>query len=205
MTLPQATSIQIQSRDPSPAEMRAYAASRSNKWFSPPARPVKRAEPVEAVVTRICLPTRSAPVVKLMQHDAHVRAWRAHLRLRAELPMDFVKRRCEDFGVRFHDIIGPSRKRHLIEPRHRIMADVKEQYPLLSLPHIGRMFNRDHSVIYFALKKFGIRYEPVTLKSRASEVRILFDEGKTGAEIGKVFGFTKEGVNTFIRRMGWTR
>jgi chromosomal replication initiation ATPase DnaA len=64
----------------------------------------------------------------------------------------------KDFpGVAWEDIIGVRRTRDLIKPRHLAMAAVYEQRKDLSLPAIGRIFHRDHTVILHAVDKLSER------------------------------------------------
>lgn len=172
MTLPVNTAIQIESRQPSAAEILAYAASRRDKWFSPQRAPVKRAEHVEAVTTRVYM-TAPAERVWTVQYDAHVKDWREHLRIAHEQPVDFIKRRCAELGVAYEDVVGKTRKHDIIVPRHRLIAEVREQYSHLSLPHIGRLFGgRDHTSILFAIKKME-GYRPSRHRHHVHRERII--------------------------------
>lgn len=64
----------------------------------------------------------------------------------------------EDFpGVTWEDIIGVRRTSLLIKPRHLCMSAVYDQRKDLSTLAIGRIFNRDHTVILHAATKTGVR------------------------------------------------
>ncbi|WP_312362562.1 helix-turn-helix domain-containing protein [Ensifer sp.] len=56
-------------------------------------------------------------------------------------------------GVGWADIIGVRRERRLVEPRHACMAAVYEEREDLSLPALGRIFQRDHSSVLHAVNK----------------------------------------------------
>jgi chromosomal replication initiation ATPase DnaA len=56
-------------------------------------------------------------------------------------------------GVTWEDVKGIRRTRDLIEPRHACMRAVYNERKDLSLPRIGKVFHRDHTVILYALKK----------------------------------------------------
>jgi chromosomal replication initiator protein len=56
-------------------------------------------------------------------------------------------------NVTWDDIKGIRRTRDLIEPRHACMRAVYNERKDLSLPRIGKVFHRDHTVILYALKK----------------------------------------------------
>jgi chromosomal replication initiator protein len=56
-------------------------------------------------------------------------------------------------NVSWDDIKGIRRTRDLIAPRHACMRAVYEERKDLSLPRLGRVFHRDHTVILYAVKK----------------------------------------------------
>ena len=51
------------------------------------------------------------------------------------------------------DLVGPRRMKHIIEARHEAIRIVADLRPDLSLPQIGRVFNKDHTTILHALRK----------------------------------------------------
>lgn len=63
--------------------------------------------------------------------------------------LDHAKRH----GVRYQDIVGASRTRSIVIVRHAAMRAVADARPDMSLPQIGRAFNRDHTTIIHALRK----------------------------------------------------
>lgn len=71
-----------------------------------------------------------------------------------EIAMEVLK----DYpGVTWEDIIGVRRSKDLITPRYACIRAVYEERRDLSLPSIGRAFNRDHSTIIYAIRKGGGR------------------------------------------------
>ncbi|WP_104663357.1 helix-turn-helix domain-containing protein [Ensifer adhaerens] len=56
-------------------------------------------------------------------------------------------------GISFEEIIGVGRERRLVEPRHRCMTAVYDERPDLSLPALGRIFQRDHTSVLHAVNK----------------------------------------------------
>lgn len=56
-------------------------------------------------------------------------------------------------GLTVADLTGPRRFQKLVDARREAMRAVKDARPCLSLTQIGRMFHRDHSVIYYMLRK----------------------------------------------------
>lgn len=59
-------------------------------------------------------------------------------------------------GISVQDIKSESRSRHMVEARHEAMALVYKLRPDLSLPAIGRIFNRDHTSVLNAVRKMGV-------------------------------------------------
>jgi chromosomal replication initiation ATPase DnaA len=57
--------------------------------------------------------------------------------------------------VSYDAIIGKSRDRKIVNVRHAAIRAVWDARPDLSISHIGRHFNRDHTTILHALKKTG--------------------------------------------------
>lgn len=57
-------------------------------------------------------------------------------------------------GFTVEDILGRSRVKGLVEARHEAMHEVAKARPAMSLPQLGRIFNRDHSTVLSALNKF---------------------------------------------------
>lgn len=60
-------------------------------------------------------------------------------------------------GLTRAQILGPDRKRPLVIARHEAMRAVAAAYPSMSSPCIGRLFNRDHSTVLYALGRIKKR------------------------------------------------
>lgn len=58
-------------------------------------------------------------------------------------------------GITFSDVVSPRRHRDLVEPRHRCMAAVYTERKDLSVPQLGKIFDRDHTTILAAMRKLG--------------------------------------------------
>jgi hypothetical protein len=52
-------------------------------------------------------------------------------------------------GLRFTDLKGKRRSRHIVIARHEAVRAVLANCPNLSLPAVGRVFNLDHSTIIY--------------------------------------------------------
>ena len=168
--------------NPTPSQRELWAAHKARQarlWNTKPAntniktKPVVEVRPVKA---------RKLPMWEAgdVYFDAHVIRYREWVRAMDEIrairteasfgigngdfiplePKKTVKAIVDEVlqeypGISYDDIIGPRCTRHLIEPRHRAMAEVVNQRPDMSFPHIGRIFNRDHTVIIYARNKMA--------------------------------------------------
>lgn len=56
-------------------------------------------------------------------------------------------------GITIKDIRAPGRMKKVVAARHEAIAAIRRIRPDLSLPAIGRFFNRDHTTILSALRK----------------------------------------------------
>jgi len=67
-------------------------------------------------------------------------------------PRAIIESVLEDFhpDVSFSDVVGPKRSRYLVAARHQCMKAVYNERKDLSFPQIGRIFNRDHTLVLYA-------------------------------------------------------
>jgi hypothetical protein len=65
------------------------------------------------------------------------------------------------------DLTGPRRFKYLMEPRWLAMRRIREELGY-SFPHIGRLFNRDHSTVVWAIRG-GRPYDPASQLRKANE------------------------------------
>lgn len=66
---------------------------------------------------------------------------------------DIIHRIAAETGVPYRDIIGVRRSHPIIHARFLAIRAVADAKPHMSLPAIGRVFNRDHTSILHALRK----------------------------------------------------
>lgn len=72
--------------------------------------------------------------------------------------LDIIRTVADRHGVSVGDILGPSRLRRIILPRHEAMAAVRAGRPRLSLPQIGQIFGgRDHTTVINGLQRHAAR------------------------------------------------
>jgi chromosomal replication initiator protein len=69
--------------------------------------------------------------------------------------MDIIAGIAAEYGFTVSEITGPSRTRDVVMVRQLAMVEVRKRKPALSLPQIGRLFNRDHTTVLYALRKLG--------------------------------------------------
>lgn len=62
-----------------------------------------------------------------------------------------VREVAERHGVSYRDIVGHSRIRHIVCARYAAIRAVYAACPEMSSPRIGRLFNRDHTSILYAV------------------------------------------------------
>ena len=59
--------------------------------------------------------------------------------------------------VTWIDLVGRSNLSRYKIPRHEVIRLVRKTVPALSLPAIGKIFNRDHTTILYVLRKGGTK------------------------------------------------
>lgn len=57
------------------------------------------------------------------------------------------------YGVSYGDIVGHRRNRKIVAARHAAVRAVADARPDMTLPGMGRVFNRDHTTLLHALRK----------------------------------------------------
>lgn len=98
--------------------------------------------------------------VRLVQFDAHVKAWKKWLRHKPFGPLGtFIYRRCTELGVPYMKIVGEGRRHAIVLIRHQIMWEMRNQMePTPSLPEIARAFGgRDHTSALNGIRKHEMR------------------------------------------------
>jgi chromosomal replication initiator protein len=65
-------------------------------------------------------------------------------------------------GIGLDVVRGPGRAQPIVRKRDAVLVAVVTARPDLSLPRLGRMFNRDHTSILAALRRTGMRKERAT-------------------------------------------
>ena len=143
-----------------------------NRLFNPPNAvedegiDLKRKPVVAQEVKRKQVVDKNPPIA----HDCHVLEYYKHVHEQKVLALytkvidttertlveDIIKQTAAAFGVRPADILGPRRDRNSVAARHMAMARAYVERPDMTLPELGRLFKRDHTVLLHAAKKMGV-------------------------------------------------
>lgn len=62
-----------------------------------------------------------------------------------------------EYGLPEGSIVSGSRKAPVVKARFEAMARAREARPDLSLPALGRIFQKDHTTLIHALRKMGVQ------------------------------------------------
>ncbi|PLP56243.1 hypothetical protein CYK37_26030 [Mesorhizobium loti] len=101
-------------------------------------------------------PRKARPQPK--PQDPAVAAYRCIDVLEPRMPArEIISRVGALHGYRLDEITGPRLEKKLVQARFDAIKAVADARPDMSLPQIGRIFNRDHTSILHALKKRGGR------------------------------------------------
>jgi len=65
---------------------------------------------------------------------------------------EVIKSVMDTTGIGRVDLLGTSRSKHIVKARHLAMALIRKHCGM-SYPQIGRIFNRDHTTILYAVRK----------------------------------------------------
>ncbi|WP_054312112.1 helix-turn-helix domain-containing protein [Mesorhizobium sp. 1M-11] len=101
-------------------------------------------------------PARPSPAPRT--EDPAVAAYRCIDVLEPRTPArEIISRVGALHGYTLAEITGPRLEKRLVQARFDAIKAVADARPDMSLPQIGRIFNRDHTSILHALKKRGGR------------------------------------------------
>lgn len=186
-------------REREAAAARRMAATKQTAPVAPPEPP----KPVDFPVFRLT-PLIKAPTLR-KDASAHVDAYRAWQKMRAETlnPVRFIKLGCEAHGVPYDVMVSNDKSKSVWAVRKALICMVSQRFPKLSISHIGRLFNRDHSSIVSALGRKGKGRAPKTTPEQVREIRRRYDEGESPATIAADVGVKYPTTIKIARRMLW--
>ena len=171
-------------------------------------KPVQMAPRLDAVVPALPAPATGGRPKKIIRRpradaDEHVREYRLYLLTGKEtlLVGEYIKMRCLQLRM-CPDllIVKKSRERPVVVVRQALMIEVRIRYPRLSVVHIGRIFNVDHTSVLHALRKAGIVASPISrvTPEMSAEMRRLYAEGMQKKAIGKLLGVSGTTVTSHV-------
>lgn len=134
-----------------------------------------------------------------LRFDAHVKEY--YNRMGSPVK-SFIADRCVEYGIDFAEVLGPSRKRSIVYYRHRLVYEVWREFQK-SIFELAIIFNRDHSSLFSALRKYGVKTVVKPKKSIADhsdEVLQLRAEGLSEQRIADHLGFNQTTVHRFLAR-----
>ncbi|WP_443945570.1 helix-turn-helix domain-containing protein [Pedobacter sp. AW1-32] len=74
-------------------------------------------------------------------------------------PNEVIDVVCSVLKLEYHDLIGLTKLRQVVEGRHIAIGLISVANPAMTLKKIGSIFNRDHSTIIYAKRTFNSLYE----------------------------------------------
>lgn len=77
------------------------------------------------------------------------------IRIMGDEVRDIIAEVARDYGIAPKDITGPYRPKRIACARVEAIGRIKEAFPSISLHRLGKVFNRHHTSILFALYKCG--------------------------------------------------
>lgn len=87
--------------------------------------------------------------------DWHVMSFKVQDRTAPHIK--WMRARCVELGVTYAQMIGVRGKDNIAHVRIQMYAEMKESFPDISYPQIGRAFgNRDHSSVISGIKRWRI-------------------------------------------------
>lgn len=94
---------------------------------------------------------------------------------------------CAIHGVAYRELMSHDRRHKVVDARHEAIALIAKHNPDFSFPRIGKIFNRDHTTVMFALQRHGM--------TRKDGLPFAKVQGPSRALKKGVFTTTTEGEN----------
>lgn len=132
--------------------------------------------------------------------DAHIRAYEDYLAQLAECPSPsaYVRLRCKVLGIDHSTLISRDRSSDMVAARHMLIREVKARYPNLSTTQIGWLFERDHSLVLYALSAGTPKPKrPCLPEERIRLIRAMHAKGMAVNAICKATGHSRDAVGRY--------
>lgn len=68
---------------------------------------------------------------------------------------NYIECVCSEMGYTTNEVLGPSRKREIVDLRHLLMVITRYEFSL-STPRVGDYFNRNHATVVHACHKMKV-------------------------------------------------
>lgn len=121
--------------------------------------------------------------------DAHVIAYREHKALegRCTTPGSYIRFLCVEKSVSYETMMGRRRTKQITAAKHWMIWKVKQRFPRLSMPQIGRLFgNLDHTSVFCALKKYGyVGTRKRLTEDQIAEIKRMHGDGVSPGDIAR--------------------
>lgn len=157
--------------------------------------------------------------------EAHVNEYRRAMINFVSPRKAFVIERAREFGFTLAELTAKSRRTDLVYARQMIMMEVKDKWPEISLPELGRLFGGfDHTTILHALRRAedyrSGKTQPHVVTKRVKSkgvygmhkrikpevqdkmVVMFLEWGMTRSEIAEEIGIAYKTVINVLRRKG---
>lgn len=154
------------------ADMIAAAKAIRDRLWKP--AKVNVAPPVPKPAKDVCTLYRGINVLELRDGKACVAAIPGTAK-------QFVMMRCKELGINYLEIQGHRRQKDISNARTLLIAEVYQLFPLMSLPCIGKIFDKDHTSILAAVRRAGVyrgQKEMTAIIPSQEELLTMFDYNK---------------------------
>lgn len=129
---------------------RMYGAGKAANDTMPP--PVPKVTPVQIHdgKTKTTGPLWKRSPIKFNDHEI---SYQMHLARQACSPaIGYLRKRCDEIGVDLSDLAMEGHQRKFAAPRQLLMWELRTILGM-SFPRIGRIFDRDHTTVMYAVRK----------------------------------------------------
>lgn len=168
--------------------------------------PMPTAEEMAARRRRLLGPAKviniHRPPKQEQPHDAHVTAYREYLdrHSHSASPIAYLRYLCRINNVSYDTIAGRSRACEVIAVKHRLIWEVRQQFPDASLAQIGRAFGGiDHTTVLHALKKNGhVTATSEDIEDKIRRALALREAGMHRLQIAAEIGCHEDTVRLYL-------
>ena len=114
---------------------------------------------IEPISRIILAPTRSLPNTVIAERRERERAWAAIEAVMADAvtprkaKLAVVAAVAMKHGLTLPEIMGADRRHHVAHARQEAFWVLRDTYPEMSLPAIGRMFGKDHTTVLHGIRQ----------------------------------------------------